>query len=456
MNNTSTSGAECDAGPGSYVSPPTFYSDLTTAAQGDGFNYVIGNPGSDTTTAFIGSVNTMNIFENPYSTEATNATLNPSSTGCSTPSGITGWHLCYSKSNFSFLQYDESSSDLSSTLIKKLSNYVGFMFYTSVAYPYQWSYPPSQAYLEDELSPLSTSSALLTVDADNANTGAAVSGIAIHFYQPADQSCGVSPTTCDEVMQGTTAISGSAANIVLNGTEGWSYTVQAGTISGCTFDKWSTGATTTSISVSLTSSTTVTAEYTGSDCGSSVTVNSVYQNGDGLSGYDVDLYQDGTYITDGFTNATFGVTQGEEYTIFPQNYDDCAFSHWQDTGNIDAERSFTAAAGNQAFTAVYWCATSGSTAVTVQISDSSGKMITGYETVLYTSGGTEISSGFSTYTYTGLTSETVYKMLVDSYDGCDFDDWNGTGGSTANPISFTSGSTGTNVLLDATYTGSCD
>jgi hypothetical protein len=55
-----------------------------------------------------------------------------------------------------------------------------------------------------------------------------------------------------------------------------------------------------------------------------------------------------------------------------------------------------------------------------------GQAITGYYIVLRTSAGKSLATGYTTKTFTGLTTGTSYEVELDSYGSCTFEHWQGT------------------------------
>jgi hypothetical protein len=61
--------------------------------------------------------------------------------------------------------------------------------------------------------------------------------------------------------------------------------------------------------------------------------------------------------------------------------------------------------------------------VIVQSVDQNGNAITGYWTVLSSSTGTQISTGFTPVTFSALTTGTTYSVTLGSYGSCTFSHW---------------------------------
>jgi hypothetical protein len=254
------------------------------------------------------------------------------------------------------------------------------------------------------------------------------SGNAIHGYYTALYQGG------SEVASGFTP-----ATYTLN--NGGSYVIQADSYGNCFFQSWNNGNTSSSIKISITSNTQITAIYNcGASSSSSVTVYSKNQNNNSIFGYYTVLYNSaGSVVKTGFTTATFATTSGLAYGVQVSNYGSCAFAHWSDGVTADP-RSFTATSGAQFFTAIYNCTgttgggggTGGASNVTINSVDQNGNGIHGYYTILKGSSGT--TTGFTNVTF-ATTSGQTYSVQVDGYGSCSFNNW--AGGSTSNPMTFT-------------------
>jgi YVTN family beta-propeller protein len=143
-------------------------------------------------------------------------------------------------------------------------------------------------------------------------------------------------------------------------TSGASYSVEADSYGSCTFAHWSSGATADPITFTATSSPqTLTAIYncggSGGGGSSSVTVDSVDQNGSPITGYYVVLYDSsGSAIKTGYTPSTFATTAGQSYEIEADGYGSCTFVRWSSGASSDP-MAFTATSSGQTFTAEYNC-----------------------------------------------------------------------------------------------------
>jgi hypothetical protein len=205
---------------------------------------------------------------------------------------------------------------------------------------------------------------------------------------------------------GTVSSGYTPATYTLN--NGQTYTVEADSYGSCQFDYWKdTGNANPLRTISITGNTAITAVY---DCGtgtaaSSVTIKSVDQNGNTLTGYWTVLYgAHGRQLSTGYTPTTFGgLTSGAVYSVELDSYANCQFSHWQDNGNATDTRSFTAK-GAQTFVGVYTCSVA--TATTTAL-DSGGAPLAPGDSVL--SGILLVSLAVAAFSATVVTAKTARK-----------------------------------------------
>jgi hypothetical protein len=137
---------------------------------------------------------------------------------------------------------------------------------------------------------------------------------------------------------------------------GVTYYVEVEDYYPCSFQYWQdTGSTLNNRSISITSDTLIHAIYT---CTTDLTVQSVDQNGNAITGYFVTLYdQSMNILGTGFTSVTFpSLTTGQAYVVQADRaYRGCIFSYWMETGGTAYQMSFTATDAAETFTAVYTC-----------------------------------------------------------------------------------------------------
>lgn len=84
-----------------------------------------------------------------------------------------------------------------------------------------------------------------------------------------------------------------------------------------------------------------------------MTINSVNSLGQAITGYLVQVTQNGNTIPSGYTPLVYNGTTGVKYVFTPQSFGTCIFDHWQDTGSTTADRPILVNSTNAAFTAVY-------------------------------------------------------------------------------------------------------
>jgi hypothetical protein len=120
----------------------TYYQTLSNYADSLGLTITVGNPGTDTISSYVGTVDNIIIYE---------------SAGLPSLSSLGGWHSNYDKANFSVIPYAVSSLD--QDYVVGATSYTGFIYITNDNLPNPWdSLPP---YYPDLVS---------TVDAANSGT----------------------------------------------------------------------------------------------------------------------------------------------------------------------------------------------------------------------------------------------------------------------------------------------
>ncbi|OLD21953.1 MAG: hypothetical protein AUG16_03930 [Thaumarchaeota archaeon 13_1_20CM_2_39_20] len=108
----------------------------------------------------------------------------------------------------------------------------------------------------------------------------------------------------------------------------------------------------------ITNSSTINSPMVTNSTQISITVNSVNQSGNPITGmWTVLRYANGTTITSGFTPVTFTATSGIQYVVHVGNYQNAVFNHWND-GNTSSYKTITPAQ-NVTLTAYYSTGTTG-------------------------------------------------------------------------------------------------
>ena len=157
-----------------------------------------------------------------------------------------------------------------------------------------------------------------------------------------------------------------------------------------------------------------------------LTVDTVDQSGNAITGYYTVLDQNGGPVGTGFSPAAFTVSSGVSYAVGVQDYGSCHFDHWTDTGSTDRQRTFTASSGAQTMTAMYDCGTTtttsgGTSTITVSGVSSSGSTMTGYYATLWQNGAM-VQSCFTSCSFTVSNGQT-YQVAVADYGNEAFSHW---------------------------------
>jgi hypothetical protein len=103
-----------------------YFGDLTGAAKGIGLDFTIGNPGSDTGPSYIGTVDTMVIYQ---------------SEGLPQAAALGGWHSAYDRHNFGIIPYGVPSVD--ATFITQAKASCGYIYLQDDRMPNPWDTLPS-------------------------------------------------------------------------------------------------------------------------------------------------------------------------------------------------------------------------------------------------------------------------------------------------------------------------
>jgi hypothetical protein len=306
----------------------SYYSTLTQYADSIGMSLVIGNPGADVPSSYIGTVNAIIIYEN---------------SGLPSLSFLAGWHTAYSKSNFGVVAYGVSS--ISPSYIASASNDVGYIYVTGGTMPNPYAALPS--YLSSLLgdlaaaSPASTSS--VTVSAVNQD-GTALNGYYTILSQSGSQvGTGFTPATFQT-------------------TPGQSYAVKVSNYGSCSFTSWQDTGSTSSLRTFTAASTELayTAVYECTNLPpvvesgtSTIDVSTVNSPGASISGYYIALWQNGAQLKSCFSQCSFTVSSGQTYQVAASGYGDEAFSHW--SGGTSGAFTVTTSSGGGpvSLTAIY-------------------------------------------------------------------------------------------------------
>jgi hypothetical protein len=104
----------------------SYYSGLNSFAKGHGFNFTVGNPGTDGSASYVGTVDVILIYE---------------SGGVPSMAAMTGWHTSYPRQNFGVIPYRVASLD--AAFVASARPYVGYIYLQSDDLPNPWDSVPS-------------------------------------------------------------------------------------------------------------------------------------------------------------------------------------------------------------------------------------------------------------------------------------------------------------------------
>ncbi len=113
------------------------YKNATSYAKSHGFDYTIGNPGADGGPSYLGSVDTMLIYE---------------SGGLPSTTFLAGWHTAHDRRNFGIIPYGIAS--VNPAFVRTAAASCGYVFLSNDQLPNPWDTLPS--YLDQLVSVLAT------------------------------------------------------------------------------------------------------------------------------------------------------------------------------------------------------------------------------------------------------------------------------------------------------------
>jgi len=101
-----------------------YYRDLSQHAKAQGMSFTVGNPGTDTSEAFIGALDTMLIYE---------------SSGLPSATQMGGWHAKYAASNFGVIPH---TSAFDASFVRNARQYVQYVYVQNDTLPNPWDSVP--------------------------------------------------------------------------------------------------------------------------------------------------------------------------------------------------------------------------------------------------------------------------------------------------------------------------
>jgi hypothetical protein len=268
-----------------------YYSALNAYAKSLGFTYTVGNPGADTIPSYIGTVDTIVIYENQ---------------GLPSLSTLEGWHSDYGKANFAMMAY--GVQNINQSYPSTASPHVGYIYITNAELPNPYdALPPYLAVVASALAANATSSTTTST---------------------------TSTTTTTSTTSTTSTSTSSTTSTSTTSTTSSTSTTSTTTSTTSTSTSSTSSATTTSSTSSATTTSSTTAPFL-------VNVTSASLGGDPITGSWTIVQADGSTVAQGFAPLAFNASMGASYTISVANNGRYVFDRWSD-GNRSPVRIVTA------------------------------------------------------------------------------------------------------------------
>lgn len=115
----------------------SFYSGVNAYAKSHGYTFTVGNPGADGAATYVGTVDTILVYENR---------------GLPPLASLGGWHNGYDRKNFGIIPYGVSGVD--AAFVRSATLSCGYVYLSSDDLPNPWDTVP--AYLDGLVATLST------------------------------------------------------------------------------------------------------------------------------------------------------------------------------------------------------------------------------------------------------------------------------------------------------------
>jgi len=252
-----------------------YYSTLNAYANSLGLTYTVGNPGADTIPSYVGTVDTIVIYENQ---------------GLPSLSSLEGWHSDYGKGNFAMMAYGVQS--INQSYPSTASPHVGYIYITNAELPNPYdALPPYLAAVANALAtPVTTTTSSTTTSSTATATTATATTTASSTTTSSSNTTTTTTTTASSTTSATTAflvnvnsvtLSGSPiagswtvvqadgstvaqgfAPLSFNASMGASYTVSVANYGRYVFNHWSDGTSNPVMTLTASGATALSAYYT--------------------------------------------------------------------------------------------------------------------------------------------------------------------------------------------------
>lgn len=290
----------------------SYYKGLTSYAKSKGYSFTVGNPGADTISSYVGTVDNIVIYERE---------------GKPSLSYLKGWHLNYDKKNFSMLPYKVGSLD--KTYVTSSAAYVGYMFLTSDDLPNPWDSLPSYY-----------STLASTINSANK------AGSTLASYTTTIRSVDLGGSSLNGMWvtirssDGTTLKSGYTP-LSFTAQSGSTYQVTVSDYNNYVFDHWDSGSTSKTRTITVSKDTTLTAYYATGPKQVNLSIKTVGLSGTSISGLWVEIYSSsGSLLKTGYSPLSYTVNSGQSYTVIMGEWQNYVFDHW-DNGSTSRSRAVT-------------------------------------------------------------------------------------------------------------------
>jgi hypothetical protein len=223
-----------------------YYSTLNAYAQSLGFTYTVGNPGADTIPAYIGTVDTIVIYENQ---------------GLPSISNLEGWHSGYAKDNFAMMAYGVQS--VNGSYPSAASPHVGYIYITNAQLPNPYdALPPYLAAVASALQTAAAGSSSTTTTTATSTTSTASTAPAIMVNVTSVSVGGYRLDGSWTVVQaGTITVAQGYAPLVFNASLGATYTVAVANYGHYAFQRWGDNSTSPVVTLTPTGATALSATF---------------------------------------------------------------------------------------------------------------------------------------------------------------------------------------------------
>ncbi len=236
----------------------SYYSALNAYAKSLGFTYTVGNPGADTIPSYVGTMDTIVIYENQ---------------GLPNLSSLEGWHSDYAKGNFAMMAYGVQS--VNQSYPSTTSPHVGYIYITNAELPNPYdALPPYLAAVASALASAAISSTTTTASTSSTTTSTSTSTSTTStstrpgsfLVNITSVSLGGSPIagSWTVVQAGGNTVAQGFAPLAFNASTGATYTVSVANHGCWVFNHWGDGSSSPTITLTGAAAMALSAYYTSS------------------------------------------------------------------------------------------------------------------------------------------------------------------------------------------------